>query len=85
MDVGAELPGILGWALDGLDRLTKAGALTEPPSSAEAVTALRKSGARSPIPGAWLMIWAPRPARITIGARRLATISLTFGDAHTVT
>ena len=36
-----ELPGILCWALDGLDRLAKNGALTEPASSAEAVTALQ--------------------------------------------
>ena len=36
-----ELPGILSWALDGLDRLTRAGALTEPPSSADAIIALQ--------------------------------------------
>lgn len=36
-----ELPGILGWALDGLDRLSRAGAFTEPSSSADAVTALQ--------------------------------------------
>jgi putative DNA primase/helicase len=32
-----ELPGILNWALDGLDRLTSIGTFTVPESSAEAV------------------------------------------------
>lgn len=36
-----ELPGILSWALDGLDRLTKQGAFTEPDSSRDAVRALQ--------------------------------------------
>lgn len=36
-----ELPGILTWALDGLDRLTREGALTEPQSSADARLALQ--------------------------------------------
>ncbi len=36
-----ELPGILRWALDGLDRLTTAGAFTEPKSSADAIMALQ--------------------------------------------
>jgi putative DNA primase/helicase len=36
----AELPGILNWALDGLARLTATGVLTEPASSADAMTAL---------------------------------------------
>lgn len=35
-----ELPGILRWSLDGLDRLTARGAFTEPRSSADAVQAL---------------------------------------------
>jgi putative DNA primase/helicase len=37
----AELPGILQWSLDGLDRLARNGALTEPKSSADARTALQ--------------------------------------------
>lgn len=37
----AELPGILSWSLDGLDRLTSQGALTEPASSADAIVALQ--------------------------------------------
>lgn len=36
-----ELPGILSWSLDGLDRLAKNGMLTEPASSGEAVAALQ--------------------------------------------
>jgi putative DNA primase/helicase len=36
----ADLPGILNWALEGLDRLSRNGALTEPASSADAVSAL---------------------------------------------
>jgi putative DNA primase/helicase len=36
----AELPGILNWALDGLERLTERGAFTEPASSADAIAAL---------------------------------------------
>jgi putative DNA primase/helicase len=36
----AELPGILSWALDGLDRLSREGALTEPASSSDARAAL---------------------------------------------
>lgn len=35
-----ELPGILSWALDGLDRLSRQGALTEPASSSDARAAL---------------------------------------------
>lgn len=42
-----ELPGILNWALDGLDRLTERGRIVEPASSAHAV-ALLDQGA-SPI------------------------------------
>ena len=37
----AELPGILQWSLDGLDRLARNGALTEPKSSADARTVLQ--------------------------------------------
>lgn len=36
----SELDGILGWSLDGLDRLTARGYLTEPATSTEAVTSL---------------------------------------------
>jgi putative DNA primase/helicase len=36
-----ELPGILNWALDGLDRVNTNGNLTEPPSSRDAVVALQ--------------------------------------------
>ena len=36
-----ELPGILSWSLDELDRLTQRGYLTEPSSSADAVRALQ--------------------------------------------
>lgn len=36
----AELPSILCWALDGLDRLTERGAFVEPASSADSVAAL---------------------------------------------
>ncbi len=35
-----ELPGILGWSLDGLDRLARAGTLTSPKSSTDAIVAL---------------------------------------------
>lgn len=37
-----ELPGILLWALDGLERLTRRGRFLEPASSASAVEALRR-------------------------------------------
>jgi putative DNA primase/helicase len=37
----AEMPGILNWALDGLDRLMRNGRLTEPESSREAVTTMQ--------------------------------------------
>ena len=37
----AELPGILNWALDGLERLEKQGRFTEPASSADAVTTMQ--------------------------------------------
>ncbi len=37
----AELPGILQWSLEGLDRLARNGALTEPQSSADARAALQ--------------------------------------------
>jgi putative DNA primase/helicase len=37
----AELPGILGWALDGLERLQRNGHFTEPASSTDAVIALQ--------------------------------------------
>lgn len=36
-----ELPGILNWALDGLDRLRMYSRFTEPTSSADAITALQ--------------------------------------------
>jgi putative DNA primase/helicase len=36
-----ELPGILSWALDGLDRLNTEGRFTEPESSVDAMVALR--------------------------------------------
>jgi putative DNA primase/helicase len=36
-----ELPGILSWSLEGLDRLTQSGTLTEPRSSADAILALQ--------------------------------------------
>jgi putative DNA primase/helicase len=36
----AELPGVLSWSLDGLDRLTQQGRLTEPQSSVDAVQSL---------------------------------------------
>jgi putative DNA primase/helicase len=37
----AEMPGILNWALDGLDRLMATGRITEPESSREAVTTMQ--------------------------------------------
>jgi len=37
----AELPGILSWALDGLDRLAVSSTFTEPAASADAITALQ--------------------------------------------
>jgi putative DNA primase/helicase len=40
-DLLAELPGILLWALDGLDRLTKTGVFTVPQSSLDASLALQ--------------------------------------------
>ncbi|MCZ9353215.1 phage/plasmid primase, P4 family [Streptomyces mutabilis] len=39
-DLTREMPGILNWALDGLDRLTVRGRLVEPTSSAEAIALL---------------------------------------------
>jgi putative DNA primase/helicase len=36
-----ELPGIMAWSLDGLDRLRDQGRFTEPSSSVDAVTALQ--------------------------------------------
>jgi putative DNA primase/helicase len=43
----AELPGVLNWALDGLDRLSSQGRFTEPASMAEDVAELR--GLASPV------------------------------------
>ncbi len=40
-ELSEELPGILGWALDNLDRLATNGSFTEPASSADAITALQ--------------------------------------------
>lgn len=40
-DLLAELPAILGWALDGLDRLATANTFTTPSSSGDAVSALQ--------------------------------------------
>lgn len=40
-DLLAELPGVLGWALDGLERLQRNGHFTEPASSTDAVIALQ--------------------------------------------
>ena len=40
-----ELPGILNWSLDGLDRLVAKGRFTDLPSSASAVTAMQDLGA----------------------------------------
>ncbi|PAZ17590.1 NTP-binding protein [Streptomyces sp. SA15] len=37
----AEMPGILNWALDGLARLQRAGRITQPASSREAVTTMQ--------------------------------------------
>lgn len=53
-DLAREMPGILNWALDGLDRLTTRGRLVEPASSAEAVSLLAAS--TSPI-RAFLADW----------------------------
>jgi putative DNA primase/helicase len=39
-DLNAELPGILNWALDGLDRIQQTNRITEPASSAEAIMAM---------------------------------------------
>jgi putative DNA primase/helicase len=36
-----ELPGILAWSLDGLDRLTSQGCFTQPASSVDALTTLQ--------------------------------------------
>jgi len=40
--LATELPGILNWALHGLERLSDTGRLTEPAASASAATALRE-------------------------------------------
>jgi putative DNA primase/helicase len=40
-ELHAELPGILNWALDGLERLSESNTFTRPESTDEAVTALR--------------------------------------------
>ncbi|MEU6918878.1 DNA primase family protein [Streptomyces olindensis] len=37
----AEMPGIINWALEGLARLERAGRITEPASSREAITTMR--------------------------------------------
>ncbi|MGA5319806.1 DNA primase family protein [Streptomyces seoulensis] len=39
--LAAEMPGILNWALDGLARLQRAGRITEPASSREAITTMQ--------------------------------------------
>ncbi|AYF31476.1 NTP-binding protein [Micromonospora tulbaghiae] len=39
-DLNAELPGILNWALDGLERIRITNRITEPESSREAITAM---------------------------------------------
>lgn len=43
-ELALELPGILNWALDGLDVLTSQGHFTEPEASADAVDALARVG-----------------------------------------
>jgi|SRR5271166_732790 len=60
-----ELPGILGWALDGLDRLTRRGALTEPPSSADAIVALQDLV--SPM-SAFVRDWCRRAGEVPVAA-----------------
>jgi putative DNA primase/helicase len=40
-ELARELPGILGWSLDGLERLTRQGRFTEPQSSRDAILALQ--------------------------------------------
>ena len=65
----AELPEILTWALDGLDRLREQGRFTKPPSSDEAIIALWTSPPRSPRSSATA---APGPRR---RGRRAATCS----------
>ncbi len=37
----AEMPGIINWALQGLDRLKRTGRITEPASSRDAITTMR--------------------------------------------
>ncbi|TSB24029.1 NTP-binding protein [Streptomyces benahoarensis] len=39
--LNAEMPGILNWALDGLDRLERAGRLTEPVASRDEITTMQ--------------------------------------------
>ncbi|MGW2281989.1 DNA primase family protein [Streptomyces sp. NPDC001770] len=39
--LASEMPGIINWALDGLARLERAGRITEPPSSREAVITMQ--------------------------------------------
>jgi putative DNA primase/helicase len=58
------LPGILAWSLDGLDRLTRAGALTEPASSADAIMALQDLV--SPV-SAFVRDWCVRGGEIPVG------------------
>lgn len=53
-DLLAELPGILNWALDGLDRLNKQGRFTVPASGAEEDAAVRRGS--NPI-GAFAEDW----------------------------
>jgi putative DNA primase/helicase len=40
-ELTAELTGILSWALDGLDRLTRQGRFTEPKFSLDSILALQ--------------------------------------------
>ncbi|MDI3417897.1 DNA primase family protein [Streptomyces luteolus] len=40
-ELADEMPGILNWSLEGLDRVQKTGRLTEPPASRDAVTTMQ--------------------------------------------
>ena len=66
--LAAELPGILNWALDGLDRLAERDRFTEPVSSVDAITAL--ADLVSPV-AAFVRDRCVRGAHLNVGCEEL--------------
>lgn len=74
-----ELPGILNWALDGLDRLRKRGRFRQPGSSAEALELLEDLS--SPV-GAFLRSQCEVGERLTVNTKELYKAYRAWADEN---